>query len=162
MNRVTEAMTLLAACLCNQIREDESPEPCFCGILPGDSAVGDYAGTCPEGPCGMAWARLITSYPSKGVGLVDEGVGNCGNELGFDVEIGILRCFPYNEDPEQPPTAEEMLAAAEQQHKDMLTMQRAVYCCEAVPNKGSILSTYTPSGPLGGLYGGTFMVMMVV
>lgn len=162
MNRLTDVMTQLAACLCAQIREDGSPEPCFCGIVAGDTAIGDYAGECEEeGTCGMAWVRLTTAYPATGVGVVSEEVGNCSSTLGYELEVGILRCFPVNDDG-NPPTAAEMLAAAEQQHADLLTMHRAIFCCSAVSSKDSIVSTYTPSGPLGGLYGGTMTVMLAL
>lgn len=159
MNRLTELLSAVATCLCAQIQTDGSDLPCFCGVVAGDTAVGDYAGECDDGQCGMAWVRLTTAYPASGVGVVDTRVGNCSSELGIEFEVGILRCFPVHEDG-TPPTPAEMLEAAEQQHADLLTLHRAIYCCAAIPNKDAIVSTYQPTGPLGGLYGGTMSVMM--
>jgi hypothetical protein len=35
-----------------------------------------------------------------------------------------------------------------------------VLCCDAIPSKEAILAVYTPTGPLGGLVGGTMQVSM--
>jgi hypothetical protein len=155
-------MVQLAACLCTQAKEDGSPDLCFCGVLPGDAVVADYVGEGCEDACGMAWVRLVTAYPSNGVGRIAEGVGNCGKELGADLEIGFLRCLPEPDADGTPPTHEEMLEAVEQQTADMFTMLKAVTCCDALSSKDYILSAYTPTGPMGLIYGGTFTVRLVV
>lgn len=155
-------MASLATCLCATLAEEGAPQPCFCGVLPGEIAVADYATGCDDASKdGMAWVRLTTAYPAKGVGRVSEDVGNCGTELGVEFEMGILRCFPVPDDGEAP-SPEEMLAAAEQQHHDLLIMRKALFCCDALPNNSYILSAYRPSGPLGGVYGGSFGIMLVI
>jgi hypothetical protein len=157
---VFERLTDLAACLCAQIEADGGPPTCFCGVIPGDAAVGDYAGDCDE-KCGMAWVRLIMAYPATGVGAPDETVGNCSASLGFDVEVGILRCIDVPEDGSAPP-AEEQVATTQLQVADMMTMWRAINCCEALPNKDFILGAYQPMGPLGALVGGNFTLRTVL
>ena len=148
----------LAGCLCAQIEADGSPQPCFCGVVPGEAAVAQYAGDCDTRD-GMAWVRLTTGYPSVSVGQIDQRVGNCKSGTGFDVEVGILRAFPVEE---EAPTDAELLAAFDQQMKDMLTMRRAIECCDAISSKDFILGSYRPSGPLGGLVGGIWNVMLAV
>lgn len=159
-NLVFDRLTDLAACLCAQIEKDGGPEPCFCGVIPGDAAVGDYAGDCDE-KCGMAWVRLVAAYPATGVGVADETAGNCSASLGFDVEVGILRCIPIHDDG-SPLTPEEATDATTLQVADMLTMWRAITCCEAITSKDYILGGYAPMGPLGGLVGGGFQIRTVL
>jgi len=159
-NLVFDRMTDLAACLCAQIEADGGPEPCFCGVIPGDAVVGDYAGDCDE-QCGMAWVRLIATYPATGVGQADESVGNCGSTLGFDLEIGILRCITIHDDG-SPLTLEESSDATRLQTADMMTMWRAISCCDSFTSKDYVLGSYQPLGPLGGLVGGGFQIRTVI
>lgn len=158
---VQSTLHALAECLCAQIATDDSPAMCFCGVVPGDAAVADYAGDC-DTETGMAWVRLISTYPATGVGVPDERAGNCGAALGFDVEVGILRMMSVGDDLGNPPTAAEQLAAVDQQVKDMMTMRRAVACCPALPGKDFTLNTYTPQGPYGALVGGFWTISVVL
>ena len=100
-NPVYAALTSLAACLCDQIESAGLPKPCFCGVVPGDSVVDTYGGYCND-KCGMAWVRLADAYPAQAVGQPSETVGNCGNGIGFTVEIGILRCYPVTQNLRNP------------------------------------------------------------
>jgi len=143
----------LAECLCAQIHEDGSPELCFCGIMPGDGFVAEYAGDCND-RCGAAYVRLTQAYPSVTAGQPDVTRNNCGASLGIDIEIGIIRCAPMpNSRGEAPPPA-EVLAAARQQSKDILTMRKAVLCCNELKAHDYIMGTYTPVGPQGDALGG--------
>jgi hypothetical protein len=54
-NPIYDQLTLLGACLCNQIVVDGQPETCFCGAARG-FVVAAYAGDCTK-KCGMAWVR---------------------------------------------------------------------------------------------------------
>lgn len=160
-NRVYDLMVDIATCLCAQAKVNGSPDFCFCGVLPGEVVVADYIGEgCTDDVCGMAWVRLVTGYPSSGVGRVNENVGNCSSELGIDLEIGMLRCLPVSDNDGEPPTPEEMLAATSQQTDDMFTMLQAVTCCSSLSSKDFILSAYSPMGPDGGVVGGTFLVYL--
>lgn len=152
---IMERMTELAACLCAQIVVDESPEPCWCGIMPGQDALLEMLGDDCEG--GVAWVRLASVYPSEIIGQQSTRTGNCGMGTGFDLEVGIARLVTVNE---EAPTPAEALAATEQQVKDMETMRRAIGCCPALPKPDYILGNYTPTGPLGGVVGGTWTVFV--
>lgn len=153
-------LTDLAACLCAQIQESGEPDVCFCGVIPGDAAVADHAGDC-EVKCGMAWVRLSNSYPVTGVGIPDETAGNCGSSMGLEVEVGILRCLeiPADGSPPPPPAMSE---AVRLQSADLMTIWRAVMCCEAINSKDVRIGEYRPMGPLGGLYGGAFTISTVL
>lgn len=160
LNPVYDVVSAIASCLCQQIKDTvDLPGVCFCGIVPGDMASAAYSGDCEDENCGMAWVRLVTMYPSKIVGQQDNTAGNCGSGLGIDLELGIMRCFDASE---EVPSPEVLLAAAQLQYEDALVMQRAIYCCSAVPNKSTILSAYTPLGPDGGLVGGSMVVSIGV
>lgn len=148
---VSERLTELAQCLCAEVGD-----LCFCGVLPGGEAALDYAQHDCDGDCGQAWVRLVTVYPSRTLGQADETAGNCNSLLGYDVELGVVRCLLVGDDAGGPPDAAAMLASTEMQVADMEAMRRAVLCC--TPAKEFLLGAYTPYGPEGGLVGGTWLV----
>lgn len=154
-------MVEIATCLCAQIIEDGSPEPCFCGIVPGAAAVADFAESCTDGRCGMAYVRLTSTYPATQVGINDLEPGNCNKSTGFDLEIGIMRCFELEPDG-GPLSPEDLMVATEQQIKDAETMRRAIDCCDAVGSRDYILGLYTPFGPDGAILGGSWVLNLVI
>ena len=160
-NRVFDRVGELSECLCAQILDPENgvPDVCYCGIVPGEQAIGNYAGDCKT-KCGMAWVRLAGLYPMAAIGQPSIQPGNCGTGLGIDVEMGILRCIEVGDEQGNMISPEEMLAATQLQIADALVMHKAVLCCEAIPSKEAMLSTYTPVGPNGGLVGGIILVSM--
>lgn len=162
-NLVYDRLTLLAACLCAQIQDPENgvPDVCFCGIVPGDAAVGQYAGDCSV-KCGMAWVRMVNLYPSQGVGQATMVPGNCGRAIGIDVELGIMRCISVGDERGNLPSPAELLAATQLQIADALIMHKAVYCCDALPKQDVIVGEYTPLGPEGGLVGGSILISVAV
>jgi hypothetical protein len=155
-NRLTD----LAACLCVQVEDSGLPGLCFCGVIPGDAAVGDHAGDCAD-VCGMGWVRLAAAYPAASVGVPDETPGNCSSSMGLDVELGILRCIEIPADG-TPPSSTALAEATELQQADMLVMWRAVMCCDSISVKDAKMSGFRPMGPLGGLYGGAFTIQTVI
>lgn len=155
-NLLLPTLESLASCLCAQIERDGSVPTCFCGVIPGDAAVGDYAGDCSTA-CGMAWVRLMTVYPATVVGVPNEAAGNCSATIGLEIEVGILRCLSIPEDGE-PPSAGELLAVTDLQTRDAMSIWRAITCCDAINVRDSILSAYQPMGPMGGLVGGAYTV----
>lgn len=155
-----DTLEALATCLCAQIQTDGSPTPCFCGVVPGDGVALSYMGNCDDRD-GIAWVRLNTIYPASGVGSQNTRPGNCGSEIGADIELGIMRTYPIGANGE-PPDEPELLAISHQQTIDALTMIRAVSCCSAIRKNDTILGAYTPAGPLGGAVGGAFLINIVV
>lgn len=158
---VSNVLATLATCLCAQITTDGGPEPCFCGVVPGDAVVQDYAGNCVD-LCGMAWVRLVSLYPASGVGFIDENAGNCASELGLEIEIGLMRCAEMPDDRGNPPTDAALLRSVELQTAGALTMRRAILCCPSLSPKDYKLGPYAPAGPMGGLVGGTWQLSLVV
>lgn len=157
-----DLLEALATCLCGQISADRSPDTCFCGVIPGEAAVGAYAGNCTN-KCGMAWVRLMSMYPSAGLGVPDTTpAGNCAGGLDAIVEVGIMRCVVTMDEQGNPPTAAQQFAATEQQVKDSLTIRRAIACCPVLSPKDFILLNYQPTGPLGGLVGGAWQITVAV
>lgn len=155
-NPVFDAISALATCLCAQIVADGLPDVCFCGVIPGEAAAAMYQGECTK-KCGMAWVRLITVTPASGVGVPSEQPGNCSVGIGYEAEMGILRCTPIGT-ATTPPTQAQLLGAAELQQADMMSMRRAVACCSG--SKDWKVGVYTPMGPGGGMVGGAWSVTM--
>lgn len=150
----------LADCLCAQVTTDGLPGLCFCGVVPGEAAAADYiSDSCDD--CGMAWVRLVSVYPSAGVGIADTTIGNCSKELGFDVEIGIMRCYVVGDGRGNPTPPEEVREAAALAALDAETMWRAVACCPAITSKEYVMGQYQPLGPEGGVVGGVWTLSMV-
>lgn len=156
-NPVMDQMTLLGACLCDQIAS--GPATCFCGILPGDAVIANYARDCGKGVCGMAWVRLVSLYPASGIGIPNTEPKNCASGLSFDVEVGILRCVTVGTQ-DRPPTAEQLMDATTQQMADAMLMRRAITCCEG--SDDFILGEYAVQGPEGGVIVGAWTVTMWV
>lgn len=156
-NQVQLRLNDLATCLCAQIIADGLPEVCWCGQVPGEIVSFDYAGDCNDA-CGMAWVRLIQVYPSTVVGEPSAQPGNCSTLLGFDVEIGIVRCAPVIQEGGEFPSVTEQADAVALQIADMMAMRRAIVCCSG--HKDFLLGPYTPVGPDGGVVGGAWTVAM--
>lgn len=149
---IMTALASLAECLCAQVSADGLPGLCFCGLVPGEVPAIEYLDNCEGDDCGMAWVRLIAVAPITGVGVVNATVNNCNSSLGFDAEVGIMRCAPVGSEDGEPPPAEAMLAAVDLQVADMMAMFRAIACCEALGE--FIIESYAPIGPEGGAVGG--------
>lgn len=158
---VSDVLTSLAACLCEQIRDDGLPEPCFCGVMPGDRVPFDYVGNC-EGQDGMAWTKLVMAYPASGVGRVSQEIRNCSAGIGVDIELGILRMAPVLTEDGEPPEAAAQAASSVLQVADMYAMFKAVQCCFGTQNVDYILGPYRGFGPEGYAVGGTISVMVAL
>lgn len=162
---VYTVLTDLAACLCAELTPEgaDAPNLCFCGVIAGDLPYDAMGVGCDGNPyeddnCGQAWVRLVNAYPSTQVGVADVEPRNCANAVGFDVEIGVVRCFPIEERGGAVSDI-EMLSAVQQQVEDMYAMQRAILCCGALEDY--VLGQYLPSGPEGGLVGGVWTLSVI-
>jgi len=148
----------LATCLCAQILTDNLPPVCVCGVIPGSQVSLDYAGDCDDA-CGMAWVRLVGSYPSVSIGQSLRQPGNCTAGIGAEIELGIVRCIDVG-DGTNPPDPDNLAASAALQSADMMAMWRAVSCCRT--SKDFAISAYVPYGPQGGLVGGSLALSILV
>lgn len=157
MHAITTIMTELAGCLCREIHDSGMAEPCFCGVMPGDRVALDYVGNC-EDRDGMAWVRLVASYPSTGIGTLSITPNNCGSSMSVDLEVGIIRTAPMMAEDGEPPDEAAQLAAVDQQMTDMMTMFKAISCCPALDSYAYIAGIYKPMGPQGYALGGTVPV----
>jgi hypothetical protein len=149
-------LTALAQCLCEALSDDDYhyPIPCFCGVIPGTQVIEEMSSGCSDQRNGIAWVRLVSTYPSVSVGQQDTRLGNCGVGLGMDVEVGLVREHSAYYEGDAL-TVEEMASQAVWQHDDMLAVRRAIVCCEALED--FILGPYQPYGQ-GGLIGGAWIV----
>lgn len=155
-DRVTSILVELADCLCQEIKKREMPDPCFCGVLPGDDAPFMYCNAC-EG--GQAWVRLV------GIGSpTDEiALNNCTGLLAVQVEMGMISGFVNVDNDGEPVDFAAQLAATQRQLDEMDTMYHVLTCCGlSMREKVSNLS-YAPVGPdgtcLGGIWTGVLPVI---
>lgn len=102
--------------------------------------------------CTQAWVRVESVVPTGGVSLIDGS--DCDSVLRINLEVGILRCIVVEEGGEAPKAA-DVLGAAITSMSDMTAIYRAAVGPEAPEVWDSITAgQWTPSGPLGGQYGG--------
>lgn len=153
MSRILDALTLLAACVCKEATNDGEEPLCFCGVLPGDAVAHDYGFSDNCAQPGMAWVRLLTAYPSSAVGSADTTPNNCMKATGLDIEVGILRGYPI----EEQVSAEVAAEAVVRQYDDYERMLRAILCCDAFSRTDLVLGSYTPIGPMGAVFGGIYV-----
>lgn len=151
-------LTDLASCLCRQITELGLPEPCFCGVLSGDSVALDYCQPCGV-KCGMAWVRLAGIVPQSTGTQISRSARGCPAQLEVSVEVGIARCAPVADARGNPPTMDAQLDAARLQAADMNAARRAVQCCF---DGDATLDAWAPLGPQGGCIGGAWLVTVEV
>lgn len=106
-----------------------------------------------EALCSQAWVRVMGVVPDA----QDSWSGDCATTLRLELEVGVLRCIEVAEDGEAP-TASDVLLAATQSMTDMRAIFCAAMSCEVWESISA--GSWSPSGPLGGQYGGiwTFSV----
>lgn len=104
-----------------------------------------------EAACSQAWVRVDTITPV----VLSEGFdGNaCASSMQIALEAGVLRCLEVAEGGEAP-TASEVLACALQSIEDMNAMLCAAMSTEVWEAIDAV--SWTPTGPLGGQYGGVW------
>ena len=145
----------LATCLCGKITELDLPAPCYCGVLPGAGVAVD-TGECLDGD-GMAYVRLVNTYPSETPGVQLTRPGNCGVSLGFDLEVGMWRNYPIDE-LGNPIGEVDNLAVSRLQMADLDAMMKAISCGCWLDPADYVVGQYAPAGPMGGMVGGTILV----
>lgn len=151
---INAALAALAGCVCSELEQDG--DFCFCGVSLGDEYIAmSGVGDC-EDKCGEAWVRLVSANVGDILGQPQDVINNCSSPLSLTLEVGVLRCFKMEDDGEAP-TQRDLLCAATEQINDMVTIKRAVGCCDHFTDV--LFSSWTPMGPTGGLVGGAWTVV---
>jgi hypothetical protein len=143
----------LAGCLEAELEESGLHPVSYLALMPGFEVAFD-AGNDED--CGQGWVKLLNAYPAGDSFPEPDSVGTCISLLGFEVEVGIVRCLPVADDSGNPPSVEDNLLATRNQLADMAAMHRAIRCCLGTGDRNYVLGTYNPYGPLGGIVGGTW------
>lgn len=129
-------LVALQQCLCEELEDrDLLPGECFCGVVPGDQTAYDYSE-------GMAWVRLDAAYPSTAFPTRDTDLNNCGASLAFDIEVGVLHCYPNMDNSGNPASLDQKFEATRKQMATMAAMRRAILCCQG--DNLIVLNSYTP------------------
>lgn len=160
MSWIGDRAEVLASCLCDALVD---APVCFCGVVPGSEVPMDLMGRCEDtdADCGIAYVKVTLQYPSQIIGVQDLQPGNCATGLGFDLEMGIFRCFPIPEDGSSP-EQDVMDEIFHRQMDDAEAMRLAITCCTWLDGKDFILGAYTPQGPAGGFIGGTYTLSATI
>ena len=154
-------MTRLSDCLCAELDaalEAGDPQVCFCGVLPGDAVLADYAGAGL-----MGWVRLVNSYPTTAFPDPVEA-SSCATMWAHTLEIGIMECVPaFADSTGALPSQEEQHDYARRQLAAMQVLRRAVQCCLEAGGVDIdyVITSYDPVGPQGEVYGGTLSVTVL-
>lgn len=133
---------------------------CSYGLTIGESYVPfdpDPEDNCDaeEVMCSQAWVRVMSVQPTGSTGWS----GDCATVLRIDLEVGVIRCIEIEEEGEAP-KASDVLVAALQAMTDMNAIFCAAMACEVWESIES--GAWSPAGPLGGQYGGSWTFMVEV
>ena len=137
----------LKACLEAELTKRNLFPACYVHLFPG--TVPDYSGKKD-----IAFIMLGSAFPTSGFPLADP-FGKAGSRLAASVSIAVVRCIKVTANP--LPAAEQ-LEYVRLQMADMAAMREAVRCCTDLKDRA--LGAYTPLGPEGGLYGGSWEVFV--
>jgi hypothetical protein len=152
----------LSDCLCSELAEAKGPGLCYCGLWVGAAAppLGITADGCETG---VAWVRLVGSYPSTVFPQPDDGTLTCATPLAYEVEIGVARPAPRAEGRNLFPDKQAMFEAQRLYASDMRAAKRALLCCLPAAQKAAgepplrlALGQYAPMEYGGGKSGGTW------
>ena len=136
----------MATCLCTTIESLDNVRPVEAsGLIPGDQVFWDYGGY----DCDQAGVRVSAQYPARGINVPDDRPVRCGSPTGYELEVGIARCWTqaYDERNAIVPmnVADEM---AQVQALDHAAIRMAVRCCFG-EEQDVVLSAGRTEGPLG-------------
>ena len=149
---IMPALMALHECLCAELTKSGLDASCECALVHG-AAVSVAP---PAVGRGYAWVGLDSIVPSKTFPVQDSTASNCPSPLVANVTVGILRCYAVKVNGE---SSEQMLLYMDKQMADMAAMRRAILCCAALTDD-VMLGSYTPIGPEGGVYGGSWSVYL--
>lgn len=138
-----------------------------CLMVPGQIAW-DSCGPDDCGQLTLSITRIFYSQTFPAESVIDWSEAGCPPTLlAADVTVSILRCAPGPDDAGNPPTCDELLAAALVWDADARAVRKAVGCCLADLVEQDQISAYTirsqtPAGPEGGCVGSELSLTMAV
>lgn len=147
-----DALVEFTACIGNALEDI-----CSYGLTIGETYVPfdpdpDDECDADEVQCSQAWVRVIGVNPKPEA--VENWAGeDCNLTLMMALEVGVTRCIEVPEHGEAP-EASDVLVAAIQAVDDMRAILCAALGCDVWDSIKT--GTWTPSGPLGGQYGGVW------
>lgn len=151
LERLHDALIQFTGCIGNALEDI-----CSYGLTIGEEYVPfdpDPEDECDdeEVQCSQAWVRVVSVVATK---LSESFDGSdCASTLALELEVGVIRCVPIEEDGEAP-KASDVLIAALQAMTDMNTIHCAAFGCEVWESLSA--GQWVPFGPLGGQHGGTW------
>lgn len=139
----------LHECLCATLSARNLDPKCECALLHGEGTQP----ALPKAGNGYAWVGLNGVFPSKVFPTQEAGASSCRAPLAATVTMGIIRCYAIKTVGE---SVESMMMYMDKQMADMAAMRYAIECCAQDEELQVSLGAYTPIGPEGGIYGGTW------
>ena len=159
---INYAMLDLLDCVCDAVAVLGQGPVCTCLVHAGQSVSWDYCGHCDSGSCGMVYIRPGVSFASTNFPNAD---GNsrlgCEGPLAWELEVGILRCFPaFADDDGEPSPPDELTEASLLLVEDQVAIRTAIQCCESPYLKTKVLLDWQPVGPSGNCVGGYWSMVI--
>lgn len=150
--KIWPLLTELAAEQYVQSGEAGLPEPCFHGVVPGETLSFDYCQPCTTaGKCGTYWVRLVSMREIEGE-LGRRTV--CAKQFEIDIEMGAIRCFQTVSAGGKAASPEQNEAAFRLQMAERQVIETVLRCGHK--EYDPLLAQYSPIGPLGGCVGGSW------
>lgn len=152
-SRINKALVAFTACIGEAL-----DDVCSYSLTLGDSYVPfepDEDSDCDEddAECSQAWVRVMNTAVSAISPSTWEGDQIDSIVLTLNIEVGVLRCTPVVEKG-RAPSETQVLSDALQSMDDMAAILCAALGCE-VWNSIDV-GAWSPYGPMGGQYGGTW------
>jgi hypothetical protein len=143
---VMPVLTNLQTCLQQELAKVSDPPDHF-HLRPGASfspLVAAPNGEVTSDECceGIAWARLVTMYPTDDFPTPMNNASNIDPAYwAVQVETGVDRCIPFVSaaDQDAVPTQAEWLAATQAQLDDLAALRRAACCLAELYGKDSVI-----------------------
>lgn len=158
MSFVSDTAQDLLSCLEDQLTSSPNPIPVgnIClrvGEVPFDFENG--ADLCCQG---FAWVRVVRVYPSVRFPAQVEDPVNCiTTSWGVDLEMGVMRCMPFERD------CDIWTAATLLVDQDASSMRKALCCYRPTILSDLVLpGEWVPVGADGGCIGGTMQVSVQI
>lgn len=163
------ALQGLRACLEAELIRRESdggpPRPGKIEVRPGAAFAPYFSTTEDECKCGVAWVRLVGIAPTAqgDDGPPTNAAGVLCGPVTWEVtvEMGVQRCPTFG-DAHNNPTAAASLGDLLRQLSDERAMRAALLCCFQGSQQGVIPGEYTPIGPEGLCFGGSWTATLTM